>query len=219
MDSRHILEAKKKQIETNLAGMSDDVGNAIEAAVKCLVKKDQGVCEDLIRNDVKLNEKRRLLEQDCLVALASQQPVAHDLRDIIADMRIASELERVGDYASDIAASVLEMEGVHLELLGLLDVQRMAGICQQMLSHAMRAHQAGDVALARRVGAADDELDALMHKLASFLMDAMRADPKHVHDGSRMLWIAHNLERCGDRATNIAEQVIFQVEGDSVELD
>lgn len=219
MDNRHILEAKKQQIDAHLIDLFGDVGNAIDAAVKCLVKKDVGVCETLIRNDIRLNEKRRLLEQDCLVALASQQPVAHDLRDIIADMRIASELERMGDYASDIASSVLEMDGDSLETIGLLDVQRMAGLCQQMLSSAMRANQSGDVALARRVGASDDELDDLLHKLAATLMDAMRADPRHVHNGSRMLWIAHNLERCGDRATNIAEQVIFRVEGVSVELD
>ncbi|MDD4882675.1 MAG: phosphate signaling complex protein PhoU [Gallionellaceae bacterium] len=219
MDSRHILEAKKQQIDANLASLFDEVGNAIDAAIKCLVKKEQGVCEALIRNDVNLNKKRRLLEQDCLVAIASQQPVAHDLRDIVADMRIASELERMGDYASDIAASILEMDGDDLHALGLLDVQRMSGICQDMLSHAMRAHQANDTALARRVAASDDDLDNLQTKLVGTLTDAMRANPAHVHNGSRMLWIAHNLERCGDRATNIAEQVIFRVEGDIVDLD
>lgn len=218
MSAAHILEAKKQQIEANLAGLFDAVGNAIDAAIRCLVKKEQGVCEALIRNDVILNERRRLLEQDCLVALASQQPVAHDLRDIVADMRIASELERMGDYAADIAASVLEMDGDDLHALGLLDVQRMSGLCQDMLSHARRAHRDGDAALARRVGASDDALDELLRKLTDALMDAMRADPRHVHNGSRMLWIAHNLERCGDRATNIAEQVVFRIEGQAVEL-
>lgn len=219
MPGGHILEAKKRQIEANLTGLFDEVGNAIDAAIKCLVKKDQGVCEALIRNDVKLNEKRRMLEQDCLVAIASQQPVAHDLRDIVADMRIASELERMGDYAADIAASVLEMDGDDLHGLGLLDVQRMSGLCQDMLNHAMRAHREGDTALARRVGASDDELDDLQQRLVGTLMDAMRADPGHVHNGSRMLWIAHNLERCGDRAANIAAQVIFRIEGVEVDLN
>lgn len=219
MDSRHILEAKKQQIETRLAALFGEVGNAIEAAVRCLVKKDQGVCEALIRNDVLLNEKRRLLEQDCLVAIASQQPVAHDLRDIVADMRIAAELERMGDYAADIAASVLEMDGDDLHALGLLDVQRMSGTCQDMLSHVLRAHRDGDTALARRAAARDDELDGLQQRLVATLMDAMRADPAHVHNGSRMLWIAHNLERCGDRAANIAAQVIFRVDGVEVDLN
>lgn len=219
MESRHILEAKKQQIDSNLTKLFDEVGNAINAAVQCLVKKELGVCEALIRNDILLNEKRRLLEQDCLVAIASQQPVAHDLRDIIADMRIASELERIGDYAADIAASVLEMDGDDLHTLGLLEVQRMSSLCQDMLSHAMRAHQTGDTAMARRVGSSDDELDDLLQGLTTALIDAMRADPAHVHNGSRMLWIAHNLERCGDRATNIAEQVIFRIEGKNVELD
>lgn len=218
MESRHMLEVKKHQIDANLLSLSVDVGNAIDAAVKCLVKKDQSVCEDLIRQDIMLNEKRRMIEQDCLVAIASQQPVAHDLRDIVADMRIASELERMGDYAGDIAASILGMDDDDLAGLGLLDIQRMAGLSQQMLSHAMRAHQAGDSQQARRVGASDDELDGMLHKLVDQLMEAMRTDPKHVHNGSRMLWIAHNLERCGDRATNIAEQVVFRIEGIEIEL-
>ena len=218
MDSRHILDVKKQQIDKNLFGLFAEVGNAIDQAVKCLVKKDEHICRTLIDNDVNLNEKRRLIEQDCLVALASQQPVAHDLRDIVADMRIATELERMGDYAGDIAASILEMDDDSLDVLGLLDVQRMASHCQDMLSHAMRAHRDGNTDMARRVGASDEELDVMLRKLASKLMDVMRADPRHVHNGSRMLWIAHNLERCGDRATNIAEQVVFRIEGIDVEL-
>ncbi|MFZ5482831.1 MAG: phosphate signaling complex protein PhoU [Pseudomonadota bacterium] len=219
MDSRHILEVKKQQIESNLLALFGEVSKAIDEAVKCLVKKDEHICHTLIDNDVILNEKRRIIEQDCLVALASQQPVAHDLRDIVADMRMASELERMGDYAGDIAASILEMDDDSLDVLGLLDVQRMASHCQDMLTHAMRAHREGDTALARRVGDSDEDLDVMLRKLADKLMEIMRQDPKHVHNGSRMLWIAHNLERCGDRCTNIAEQVIFRIDGEAVELD
>ncbi len=219
MDTRHILEVKKSQIEKNLLALFGEVSLAIDEAVKCLVKKDDHICQTLIDNDVNLNEKRRMIEQDCLVALASQQPVAHDLRDIVADMRIASELERMGDYAGDIASSILEMDEDSLDVLGLLDVQRMASHCQQMLSHVMRAHRDGDTSLARQVGESDEELDVMLRKLVAKLMEIMRADPKHIHNGSHMLWIAHNLERCGDRCTNIAEQVIFRIDGVQVELD
>lgn len=219
MDTRHILEAKKSQIETALGGLFNDVMNALELAIKCMVKLDTEVCEGLIRNDLKLNQKRRLLEQDCLVAIASQQPMASDLRDIIADMRIASELERMGDYASDIAASVMQMDAIGIDADWLLDIQRMASACQDMIHHAMRAHQTGNTELARRVGASDDELDAQLAKLVAKLMEVMRHDPERVQNASRVLWIAHNLERYGDRATNIAEQVIFRIEGSVVELD
>jgi phosphate transport system protein len=213
MDMRHILESKKAQIEENLGGLFDDVIGALGRAVKCLVKLDEGVCQSLIRFEITLNEKRRLLEQDCLVAIASQQPVASDLRDIVADMRIASELARMGDYASDIAASIMEMDGTPIDALGLLDIQVMAGHCEEMVHNVMRAHKTDNVELARRVLNSDDELDIHLKKMIVALMGAMRADPANVHNGSRMLWIAHNLERYGDRACNIAEQVVFRVEG------
>lgn len=213
MDMRHILESKKAQIEENLGGLFDDVMGALGRAVKCLVKLDEGVCQSLIRFETTLNEKRRLLEQDCLVAIASQQPVASDLRDIVADMRIASELARMGDYAADIAASILEMDETPIDRLGLLDIQVMAGHCEEMAHNVMRAHKTDSVELARRVIDSDDELDVMLKKMIVAMMEAMRADPANVHNGSRMLWIAHNLERYGDRATYIAEQVIFRIEG------
>lgn len=219
MDGRQILEAKKRQIESNLASLFEDVMNALDKALKCMVKLEPAVCEALIRHDVVLNEKRRLLEQDCLVAIASQQPVASDLRDLIADMRIASELERMGDYASDIAAVVLQMDGSAIEADWLLQIQRMASVSQDMIHNAMRAHQTGDAALARRVGASDDELDAELAKAVGMLMAVMRQDSARAENASRALWIAHNLERYGDRATNIAEQVVFRVEGTIVDLD
>lgn len=213
MDTHHIIDSKKKQIEASLTALFEDVMSSLERAVKCLVKLDERVCQSLIEFEATLNERRRLLEQDCLIAIASQQPVASDLRDIVADMRIAAELDRMGDYACDIAASIMEMDETPVEPLGLLDIQMMASICQQMAHNVMRAHKNDDVELARRVIATDDELDIQLRKLIGVLMDAMRAHPSNVHNGSRMLWIAHNLERYGDRAANIAGQVVFRVEG------
>lgn len=218
-EMRHILDVKKQQIETTLAALFDDVRTAIDGAMQCLITKDFSDCDRLIRNDVELNNKRRLVEQDCLVAIASQQPVAHDLRDIVADMRIASELERMGDYARDIAEIVLKLNGANLDALGLAEIMAMSGLCQQMLSDVAQAHKAGDAASARRAAAADDDLDARLKQFITDVLAAMRADPALVDNGSRMLWIAHNLERCGDRATNIAEQVVFRVEGEEVELN
>lgn len=216
---RHILDVKKHQIELTLDGLFEDVRSAIDGAVACLVQRDPDYCRSLIENDARLNDKRRLIEQDCLVAIASQQPVAHDLRDIVADMRIASELERMGDYASDIARSVLELDGGHLEELGLADLLAMSTLCLRMLSDAQQAHKTGDAALARRLAATDDELDDRLKRVVSSNLAAMRTDPVMVDNGSRLLWIAHNLERCGDRATNIAEQVVYRVEGVVEELD
>ena len=213
MDTRHIIESKKRQIENGLEDLFAEVTAALEQAIQCLVKMDENVCQSLVELEAGLNEKWRVVEQDCLIALASQQPMASDLRDIVAEMHIGAELNRMGDYGCDIAASILEMDDTPIESLGLLEVQMMASICQQMAHNVLRAHKNGDVALANRVIDTDDELDILQKKLIGVLMAAMRADPANVQNGSRMLWIAHNLERYGDRAVNIARQVVFRIEG------
>mgnify|MGYP000944896428 CR=1 FL=1 len=218
-ESRHILEIKKNQVEANLGTLFQLVENAIVKAMNCLSDHDQQASRRLMAEDIKLNELRRVVEQDCLVAIASQQPVANDLRDLVASMRMAAELERMGDYASDIAASILELDGASLDPVGLRLILDMSLLCREMLTGVMRAHQEGDVALARQVGAMDDQLDARMREMVDVAMRAMRADPALVNNGSRLLWIAHNLERCGDRATNIAEQILFRVEGIVEELD
>jgi phosphate transport system protein len=218
-DSHHILDIKKKQIELNLDKLFQQVKNAIAKSMNCLTRHDLQECENLVEGDMAVNELRRIIEQDCLVAIASQQPVANDLRDIVADMRMAAELERMGDYASDIAASVERMDSASLDSVGLQEVLDMALLCQRMLTDVVAAHQNADADLAHKVGAMDDQLDASMARMVNLVMAAMRANPEFVNNGSRMLWIAHNLERCGDRATNIAEQVIFSVEGKVEELN
>lgn len=218
-ESRHLLEVKKQKIEADLHGLFQRVMEAIAGAMDGLDRRDLAECARLIRDDAHINALRHGIEQDCLMLIASQQPVAHDLRDIIADMRIASELERIGDYARDIAASVQRMDAAHPDGVDTRPARDMAGLCQEMLNQAMRAHRDADAGLARQVGAMDDQLDARMKQAADALMAAMRAAPDRVNDGSQMLWIAHNLERCGDRATNIAEQVVFRVEGSVEDLD
>ena len=219
METHHILDAKKKQIETNLAALFGQVTGALEQAVECLNTRDNAICERIIRDDILLNERRRMVEQDCLVAIASQQPVANDLRDIVADMRIASELERMGDYASDIAAAVLQLSGNDLDQLALADILAMSASCRAMVADAMKAHADDDLERARGLAAQDDALDASLRKIIDHVLATMRNRPELVDDGSRLLWIAHNLERCGDRATNIAEQVTFRIRGEIEELN
>lgn len=217
-ENRHILDIKKQQIEGNLAGLFDEVDRAIGTAMHCLTGRHAEDCEALIAADARLNEKRRLIEQDCLVAIASQQPVAHDLRDLVADMRIAAELERMGDYACDIAESVLELNGLTQDALGQSEILAMSDLCREMLTSVAQAHRAGDVERARRVAAANHDLGARRKQVVDVLLSVMRSDWAMVENGTRMLWIVHSLERCGDRATNIAEQVLFRVEGEPVDL-
>ena len=218
-ETRHILDAKKQQIEENLLDLFDVVQRAIGEAINCLDSAEKQACQVVIDRDPQINEARRLLEQDCLVAIASQQPVAHDLRDIVACMRIATELERIGDYASDIAASVLQMEGNDLQHIGLAAVLGMSRTCIEMLDGVSHAFRERDSSLAKTYALMDDQIDQAQQELDETLFDSMKSQPGLVPDASRMLWITHNLERCGDRATNIAEQVVFMVESKNMELD
>jgi phosphate transport system protein len=220
MDIPHPpIDSRKARIDAHIDNMFGEVKDRLDRALDCLTRREAGACEALIRADVALNEEHRRIESDCLEAIACQQPVAHDLRDVIAYMRIAEELERIGDYASDIGATILGMDDTDLGHLGLPEVRIMADLCQRMLSQVRQAHAEGDTDLVLRTSALDDELDARMLGVKQGLLEAMRADAANVRNGSCMLWIAHNLERCGDRATNIAEQVVFRVRGQIVELN
>lgn len=213
-----ILDAKKAQIESSLNALFEDVGSAIDQAVQCLITRNLPGCDALIRADELVNDRRRMIEQDCLVAIASQQPVAHDLRDIFAAIHIASELERLGDYACDIAACTKRMDETSLAELGLDNILAMSRLSQDMLSAVMRANRNGDAALARQLSQMDDRMDALLNSTINLVLAAMRNAPELVCNGTCMMWIAHHLERCGDRATNIAEQVVFRLENEVANL-
>lgn len=217
-NQHHILDIKKQQIEASLGSLFADVDLAIATAMHCLTGRDAAQCQGLIQADSRLNDKRRLIEQDCLVAIASQQPVAHDLRDLVADMHIAAELERMGDYACDIADNVLGLNGLTHDTLGQADLLAMATLCREMLGEVARAYRDGDVAGARRAAGRNRELGAQRKQVVDTLLSVMRSEWTLVENGTRMLWMVHSLERCGDRVANIAEQVVFRVTGETVEL-
>ncbi len=217
--ARHILDNKKKQIEENLDGLVDQVKNAMNRAVACLSSGDRAVCNAIIENDPQINQNRRLIEQDCLMAIALHQPVAHDLREIVAAARVAEELERAGDYASDIASIVMQMDGSDLSKVGLQDVLKLSSLCTRMLDEVLAAYQQKDAEKARQAAKMDDEIDTEQANLIERLFTIMQTDPVQVPNASRMLWISHNLERCADRGTNIAEQIVFMLEAEVVELD
>ncbi len=214
----HILDAKKAQIESSLNILFAAVSGAIAQSVLCLTRLDFAACDALIKADAMINDQRKMIEQDCLVAIASQQPVAHDLRDIVAAGHIASELERLGDYASDIAATVKRMDGAGLDQLSLDNILVMSRLSQDMLDLVMRSNQNNDAALARQITQLDDRMDALLKQTIDLVLAVMRNKPELVNNGSCVLWIAHYLERCGDRATNIAEQVVFRLENEEADL-
>lgn len=219
LKARHILDVKKKQIETQVNDLATQVKYAIEQAITCLASGDKALCNTVVENDSQINEKRRLIEQDCVLAIALHQPVAHDLREIVAATRIAEELERTADYAADIAAIVRHIDQADLSEIGLENILKMSSVATRMLDEVTTAFLRRDSGQAKQAAAMDDEVDTEQEKVIAQLFAIMQANPSLVPNASRMLWISHNLERCGDRATNIAEQVVFMLEARVVELD
>jgi phosphate transport system protein len=219
LKARHILDVKKKQIETQVNDLATQVKCAIDQAITCLAGSDKALCKAVVENDSLINEKRRLIEQDCVLAIALHQPVAHDLREIVAATRIAEELERTADYAADIAAIVKHIDQADLSEIGLENILKMSSLATRMLDEVTIAFLRRDSGQAKQAASMDDEVDAEQEKVIEQLFAIMQANPSLVPNASRMLWISHNLERCGDRATNIAEQVVFMLEAKVVELD
>ena len=218
-EARHNLDARKSEIGKEVLRLFSLVKQAMSQSAQCLGGQDAQVCKAVVETDPEINDAEHRIEQDCLLAIALHQPVARDLREIVAATRIAGELERIGDYAADSAGIVLQMDGSDLSAAGVAGVLEVSGLCVQMLDEVMAAYLHEDAARARQAARLDDEIDSRHARLVKTLFGAMQSSPALVPDASRMLWISHNLERCADRATNIAEQVVFMLEAQAVELD
>jgi len=188
------------------------VDQAIDRSVLALRDRDHTLAQKVIDGDAELNRLRYEVEEACLAILATQQPAAGDLRAILAVETIAVELERMGDHAEGIAKIVLRM-GDEPPVTPLVEIPRMADLCRQMLKQSVDTFIARDAEAARRVGETDDSIDALYRELFDRLVAVMGRDPSAVERGTYLLWIAHNLERIGDRITNIVERVIFMATG------
>ena len=152
------------------------------------------------------------------VLIATQQPMAVDLRTLAAVLEIATELERIGDYAKGIAKITIKM-GTEPFVKPLIDIPRMAEKARNMLHRALQAFFGRDTELARAIPMEDDEMDALYDQIFRELITYIMADPKLVDRASYLIWVAHNLERAADRVVNICERVIFMVTGEVVEFD
>jgi phosphate transport system protein len=194
------------------------VDYAIGASIDALRRLDANAAETIVRDDRHINAKRYAIEEAAITAIATQQPMARDLRTIMAVLHITVELERMGDYAEGIAKIVL-MHGEKELLKPLIDIPRMAELARAMLRRSLDAFVNRDAELASRVATDDDEIDALYDQVYRELLTYMIGDPRTIDRATWLLWVAHNLERIADRATNVCERVIFLVTGRMVEVN
>ncbi len=215
--AREAFERELQRLEDEMLAMAGMVESAIVESVEILKQRDMEGSRRLIAQDRVINEKRFVIEADCLVAIATQQPMASDLRVLAAILDIVDELERIGDYAKGIA-NINLMIGEGPLLKPLIDLPRMAAKAQDMLHRSLDAFSRRDVALARAIPADDDVVDALYNQVYRELITYILADPSCIEQANYLLWAAHNLERFADRVTNICERVVFTVTGELVEL-
>jgi phosphate transport system protein len=215
---REAFERGLQRLQDEMLEMAGAVERALTESVETLKRRDMEGSRRLIAQDRLINKKRFEIEAECLAVVATQQPMASDLRVLAAILFIVNELERIGDYAKGIAKINL-MIGEEPLLKPLIDIPRMAEKARSMLHRSLEAFVQRNVALARAIPAEDDEVDALFDQVYRELITYIMADPRHIEQANRLMWAAHNLERTADRVTNLCERVIFTVTGELVELD
>ena len=215
---RKTFNRELQRLKDEMAVLGSMVEKALVESVSILKAQDMEGARRLGLADRKINEKRFDIESGVLVLIATQQPMASDLRTLAAILEIVTELERIGDYAKGISKITL-MIGENELMKPLIDVPRMAEVARDMLERALDAFMRGDVELAREIPKDDDCVDALYNQVSRELMTLLLADPRKMEQANYLLWVAHNLERAADRVTNICERVIFTATGDMKELD
>ena len=214
---RITFDREFEDTRQNLYHLADLVSTAISQSLEALVNRDLKLAELIITNDVGINKLRFKIEEECLALIATQQPAASDLREIIAIIHLIVEMERMGDYAAGIAKTTIMMSEEPL-LKTLKKFPKMGEISQQMLADSIQAFKQRDADWARDIAARDTEIDDLYQSIFHKLIKIMAKEPEMVTRCTYLMWCAHNLERIADRVTNIAEQVIFMTTGDIGEL-
>jgi phosphate transport system protein len=215
---RNAFDRELKDLEQKLQDLGRMVEEALLEAVDALKRRDLEKARQIIDADRSVNERRYAIEQETFVVIATQQPMAVDLRTLAAVLEIATELERIGDYAKGIAKITIKM-GTEPFVKPLIDIPRMAEKARNMLHRALQAFFGRDTELARAIPMEDDEMDALYDQIFRELTTYIITEPRLVDRASYLIWVAHNLERAADRVVNICERVIFMVTGEVVEFD
>jgi phosphate transport system protein len=214
---RKTFENEIQQVRDDVLLLGSMVEQAILRSVEALKKRDIKAAHEILDADTLINKKRFEIENKLMILIATQQPMAHDLRLLASCMEIISELERMGDYAKGIANINIRMGDAPL-LKPLIDVPRMAQIGVEMLHQALTAFVNEDIEAARSIPVKDDEVDALYNQVYRELMTFVIQDPKTIERANWLLWVAHNLERVADRVTNICERTIFIATGEMSEI-
>ncbi len=210
--SRYTFNQALQLLQDDLLSMGAAVEKQIEQSVDALKRRDAYAAEQIATRDSEIDHMRYEIEEKCIELFATQNPMASDLRTVTSALIVSNELERMGDYAEGICKLTIKMAG-EPPLKPLIDIPRMSTIAQSMLKRALQAFVDRDEQAARQIWQEDDQLDELYQQILRELLTYMIEQPASVTRATYLLWVAHNLERIGDRVSNIAERVVFLVTG------
>jgi phosphate transport system protein len=210
--SRKAFDNEMQNVRDEVLLLGSMVEHALIGSVEALKKRDIKAAQAIIVEDKAVNKKRFDLEDQLVTLIATQQPMAQDLRFLASTLEIVSELERMGDYAKGIANINVRMGDEKL-LKPLIDIPRMAQKGVDMLHRALTAYINNDAETAMTIPVEDDEVDALYNQIYRELMVFVIEDPKNIERANWLLWVAHNLERFADRVTNICERTVYIARG------
>lgn len=216
--ARDNLNLQIHQIQDELLLMGSMVEQATLQAVQALKLRDLEIARQTYNNDRIINEKRYAVENAVLILIATQQPLAHDLRLLAAMLEISSELERMGDYAKGICKVVFNLGTVNLPM-PIKELEQMADMAVSMFHRALAAFVNEDAVTAKLIPAEDDEVDKLFKQAQFAIVQTIATHPEIIDHANLLLWVAHNLERMADRVTNICERTYFVATGEFMELE
>jgi phosphate transport system protein len=214
---RKTFEQEIQQLKDDVLILGSMVEQSLLESVEALKKRDLVSAKKIVDRDKEINQKRFAIEDKVMIAIATQQPMAHDLRLLASILEVASEIERMGDYAKGIGIINIRMGNEPL-LKPLVDVPRMAQIGADTLHRALTAFVNEDAVTAREIPKEDDRVDELYNQVYRELITYIIQEPKNIERANWLLWVAHNLERFSDRVANICERTIFIATGELSEL-
>jgi phosphate transport system protein len=216
--TRATFDRQLLELQDEISLLGSMVEKAVERSVDALRRLDCNLAREVIAGDAAINTRRWQIEEKAMTLIATQQPIAGDLRVIASVIHITTDLERMGDYAAGIARITL-MHGDGPLLKPLIDIPRMTEQSTSMLRRSLGAFIRRDAEAAKAIAAEDDVVDALYDQVYRELLTYMIADPHTIQRATWLLWVSHNLERIADRVTNICERVVYMVQGKIEELN
>jgi phosphate transport system protein len=217
MVNRESFDKLLREDKDEVLVMGSMVAKALGRSVEALKKRDLNLAHQIIADDTKINEKRFNIEKKSIELIAAQQPGVSELNAMVAVLNIITELERIGDYAAGIAKIVV-MIGDEPPLKPLIDIPRMCDITIEMIQNSLKSFIENDPKRAIQVIGMDEVVDSIYDQIFRELLTFMMTDPKTINRATRLIWVAHNIERAADRATNICERVVYTVTGKMEEI-